>query len=120
MFSAAKAFRGDKMTEKIAEQSHACSCATCQQAPNGARAQLHASINRVAAALDEKNRRRFVGLWATHLGHGGVQHMARVTGLSRTTILRGRREIEQLDYRTEGRARRVGGGRKRVEKNGRT
>jgi hypothetical protein len=108
------------MTEKISEQIHVCSCATCQQAPNGAIAQLPASINRVAAALDEKNRRRFVGLWVMHLGHGGVQHLARVTGLSRTTILRGRREIEQLDHTTEGRVRRVGGGRKRVEKNGRT
>ena len=108
------------MTEKISEQIHVCSCATCHQAPNGAIAQLHISINRVAAALDEKNRRRFVGLWVTHLGHGGGQHMARVTGLSRTTILRGRREIEQLDPPTDGRVRRVGGGRKRVEKNGRT
>jgi hypothetical protein len=108
------------MTEKTSEQIHVCSCATCRQAPNGAIAQLHASINRVAAVLDEKSRRRFVGLWAAHLGHGGVQHLARVTGLSRTTILQGRREIEQLDHTTAERVRRAGGGRKRVEKNGRT
>lgn len=107
------------MTEQTSEPIPDCSCATCQQAPNGAIAQLHASINRVAAALDEKTRRRFVGLRAAHPGHGGVQHLARVTGLSRTTILRGRREIEQLDRPTEGRVRRAGGGRKRVEKNGR-
>jgi hypothetical protein len=108
------------MTEKSAEQLHVCSCATCHQAPNGAIAQLHVSINRVAAALDEKNRRRFVGLWAAHLGHGGVQYLARVTGLSRTTILQGRREIQHLDHPTAGRVRRAGGGRKLVEKNGRT
>ena len=107
------------MTAKSSEQIQVCSCVTCQQAPTGAIAQLHASINRVAAVLDEKNRRRFVGLWGMHFGHGGVQHLARVTGLSRTTILRGRREIEQLDQRTEGRVRRAGGGRKRAEKNGR-
>jgi hypothetical protein len=108
------------MTEKTSEPVRVCSCATCHQAPNGAIAQLHAAINRVAAALDEKNRRRFVGLWAAHLGHGGIQHLARVTGLSRTTILQGRREIAQLDHRTDGRVRRAGGGRKRVEKNGRS
>ena len=108
------------MRESTPEQPHVCSCTTCQQAPHGAIAQLHASINRVAAALDEKSRRRFVGLWAAQLGHGGVQHLARVTGLSRTTILRGRREIAHLDSATAGRVRRAGGGRNRVEKNGRT
>lgn len=45
--------------------------------------------------------------------------MAQVTGVSRTTILRGRRESEQIDSVEEGRIRRSGGGRKRVEKNGR-
>ena len=108
------------MTEKTSGQVHDCSCATCQHAPTGAIALLHASINRVAAALDEKSRRRFVGLRAAHLGHGSVQHLARVTGLSRTTILQGRREIERLDHTPQGRVRRAGGGRKRVEKNGRT
>jgi hypothetical protein len=120
VFSAAKAFRGDKMTEKTPEHIHLCTCATCHQAPQGASAQLHAGTNRVGAALDEKHRRRFVGLWAAPLGYGGVQHLARVTGLSRTTILRGRQEIEQLDHATAGRVRRAGGGRKRVEKNGRS
>jgi hypothetical protein len=106
------------MVETTAEQIPVCSCATCQQAPRGSIAQLHAGINRVAAALDEKHRRWFVGVWAAQLGHGGVQHMARVTGLSRTTILRGRREIEQIERGSEGRIRRAGGGRKRVEKKG--
>jgi len=108
------------MAKKLQARIQVCSCALCQQAPTGAVAQLHVGINRVSAALDEKSRRRFVGLWATHLGHGGVQYMAQVTGLSRTTSLRGRREIEQIDG-VEGKSgiRRRGGGRKRVEKNGR-
>jgi hypothetical protein len=107
------------MEEKTQAPIHVCSCALCQQEPAGAVGQLHVGINRVVAALDEKSRRRFVGLWAAHLGHGGVQYMAQVTGLSRTTILRGRREIEQIDGVGDGSIRRSGGGRKRVEKNGR-
>jgi len=47
----------------------------------------------VLAALDERNRRRFAGLWATHLGWGDIQRVAEITGLSRPTIARGRREL---------------------------
>jgi hypothetical protein len=107
------------MGEKTQAQIHICFCTLCQTEPEGAVGQLHGGINRVVAALDEKSWRRFVGLWAAHLGHGGVQYVAEVTGLSRTTILRGRREIEQIDGVGDGRIRRSGGGRKRVEKNGR-
>lgn len=78
---------------------------------------MHASINRVLASLDEKSRRHFVGLLAAQHGYGGVQHLARVTGLSRTTILRGRREIQQAEPQSSGRVRAAGGGGQLLEKN---
>ena len=49
-------------------------------------------IRQLAATLDEKQRRRFVGLLAADRGRGSVVALARLTGLSRTTILKGRRE----------------------------
>ena len=47
---------------------HQCVCETCQQHPYSAMAKEHQAINRVLAGLDEKNRRRFVGLLALQLG----------------------------------------------------
>jgi hypothetical protein len=73
----------------------------------------------VGVSLDERRRRRFVGLLASQRGYGGVQHVARVTGMSRTTILRGRRELEQGDLTASGRVRAPGGGGIFSEKNGR-
>jgi hypothetical protein len=80
---------------------------------------LHVSINRVVVSLDEKHRRRFVGLLAAQRGYGGVQHVARVTGMSRTTILRGQRELEHRDLASSGRVRAPGGGSLLSEKNSR-
>lgn len=93
---------------------HRCRCRDCRAEPRGATAKLHAGINRVITALDERNRRRFAGLWAAHLGWGGIQRVAEITGLSRPTIARGRRELETGGGST-GRVRRPGGGRPRTE-----
>jgi hypothetical protein len=70
--------------------------------------------------MDEKSRRRFVGLLATQQGWGGVQLMSRISGLSRTTIRRGQREIARAPRSRRQRIRKRGGGRQRVEKNNRT
>jgi hypothetical protein len=70
----------------------------------------------VLAAFDEKSRRRFVGLLALQHGYGGVRYFAMVSGLSHTTILRGRREIQEADADLAGRIRAPGGGRKFIEK----
>lgn len=43
-------------------------CQTCRQHPYSAVAKEHQAINRVVAGLDEKNRRRFVGLLALQRG----------------------------------------------------
>lgn len=96
---------------------HVCACSDCRRHPRSPIAQLHVGINRVAATLDEKSRRCFVGLLATQQGWGGVRRMSQITGLSRTTILRGQREVERTTGSRRQQIRRRGGGRPTVEKN---
>jgi|SRR5215470_6318292 len=96
---------------------HQCICQTCQNHPYCAVAKQHQAINRVVAALDEKNRRRFVGLLALQWGRGGIARLIEITGISRNTICRGRDELQRADRSTTGRLRRSGAGRPTVEKN---
>ena len=95
---------------------HVCTCQECEQDSAGETAELHASINRVLTMLDEKSRRRFVGLLATQHGYGGTQYFACVTGLSRTTILCGQRESARVDVEQHSRIRAAGGGRQALDK----
>jgi hypothetical protein len=76
----------------------------------------HRKLNRVVALLDEKQARRVVGLQAEREGHGGVALLSRVTGMSRTTIAQGQRELVGKDLVPADRVRRPGGGRKPLEK----
>jgi|SRR3970040_956075 len=94
---------------------HRCTCSVCQGHPQSAVAKQHRAINRVLGTLNEKSRRRFVGLLVLQRSRGGVELLATITGLSRTTIRRGRTEIEHTD--PSARVRQSGGGRKAVEKN---
>lgn len=105
------------MSEKSIKPIHVCQCVECQEQPAGETAKLPAGINRMIATLDEKSRRWFAGFWTSQLGHGGVEYVATVTGLSRPTIARGRQEITQGAPEANGRVRTAGGGRKPVEKN---
>src|SRR3972149_1277358 len=107
------------MTKSNEKPLHVCTCADCRRHPRSPVAKLHIGINCVLATMDEKSRRRLVGLLATQEGWGGVQQMSRLTGMSRTTILRGRREIERTSRSRQKRIRTRGGGRKAVEKNSR-
>ena len=100
----------------MAKAVFTCPCHDCTTNPSGETATLHTGMNLMVASLDEKNRRRFAGLWASQLGYGGVQAVARITGLSRTTITRGQQEVEQGVATSERRIRAPGGGRKLIEK----
>jgi len=96
---------------------HQCTCETCQQHPYSEIAKEHRAINRVLAILDEKSRRRFVGLLASQLDHGGTQLLIEITGLSRNTICRGRVEVQRVEPGIlRHRVRGLGGGRQKVEK----
>jgi hypothetical protein len=96
---------------------HQCICQTCQQHSYSALAKEHQAINRIVAGLDEKNRRRFVGLLALQWGRGGIARLIEITGISRNTICRGLAEIQRADRATIGRVRQTGAGRPVIEKN---
>jgi hypothetical protein len=69
----------------------------------------------LSAEMDERHRRQWAAAEARELGHGGVSAVARATGLSRTTITAGRRELDLPASRRAAeapRVRRPGGGRK--------
>src|SRR5438270_740956 len=65
--------------------------------------------------MDERMRRQWAAAEAAELGWGGVSAVATATGLSRTTITAGLRELrgraEQPDAPSPARIRRPGGGR---------
>ena len=105
------------MLQKRRRKIHRWGCATCQQHPYSAVSHQHQAINRVLATLDEKNRRRFVGLVALQWGVGCLSLLSRISGLNRHSIRRGKREIEHPAATADGRIRQPGGGRLAVEKN---
>ncbi len=64
--------------------------------------------------LTERSRRLWAATEARALGHGGIALVERATGVSRSTISRGIRELESGEVLGPERTRRRGGGRKRA------
>lgn len=72
---------------------------------------------KVLGTLNERQARLFVAQKALEQGRGGISRLARLSGMSRPTIMKG---IAELSGRgplpsEEARIRRPGGGRKRIE-----
>ena len=68
----------------------------------------------LGAGLDERGRRLFAAAEARAAGVGGVSAVARATGIARSTIGRG---LKELDFaRATNRVRRAGGGRRALVK----
>src|SRR5271170_3955586 len=63
--------------------------------------------------LDERQRRLYLGSEARALGHGGIRLVARAAGVREATVAQGAAEVD-CGEEPMGRARRPGGGRKRV------
>jgi hypothetical protein len=103
------------MSKRTKPALHTCECAVCQQHRYSKTAREHTAINRVLAGLDERNKRRFVGLLASQ--QGNILLLSAITGLSRNTIYRGQTEVEHPGKTPIEGIRRAGGGRKLVEKN---
>jgi transposase len=67
----------------------------------------------LAGVVDERVRRLMVAAESLAIGRGGQVTVARATGVSRTTIQQGIREVQQPElHARKGRIRRSGGGRK--------
>src|SRR5882672_743447 len=76
-------------------------------------ATLRAKYTALRAVLTERSRRVWAATEARALGHGGVGVVERATGISRSTIQRGLRELEADGAPVSpARTRRAGGGRK--------
>ena len=75
---------------------------------------LQAKYSALAPEFTERSRRLWAATEATALGHGGIALVERATGISRSTIQRGIREVASGQTLSTGRARRPGAGRKAV------
>src|SRR5215470_6558359 len=73
---------------------------------------LAAKFEALLPHLDERGRRLVLGAEARWLGHGGIELVARASGISRKTVSAGATELEGGEDPLEGRIRREGGGRK--------
>ena len=104
-----------KIDENDVRAIHRCSCPECRRRPDGTVAREHRAINRIVACTDERSRRLVVGFLARIYGHGGITLLARITGLDRNTVARGRRELDQADTLPPGRVRHPGARPQRVE-----
>jgi hypothetical protein len=66
--------------------------------------------------LNERDRRLALGAEAKSWGYGGIEEVHRATGVARSTITRGIRDLDgKEDPGMAGRVRASGGGRKRVD-----
>ena len=80
-------------------------------------------MRRYYESLNERDRRRYAGMEALILGHGGQNYIAKILGCSRKTVRKGAAEIAKLPMRTvqkligkvpdeHPKIRNTGGGRK--------
>src|SRR5262249_1140789 len=67
----------------------------------------------IGSKLDERAQRLFAAAEVARAGWVGLRAVARITGLARSTINRGKDDLDGEPL-SEGRVRRNGGGRKRV------
>jgi hypothetical protein len=95
-----------------------CECPICQSREPHPDQSFHHHMNVFLSRLNEPQRRWYVALEAMRLGHGGKHLLAQITGMSPTTILRGRYKLEaDLVGCPELHMRAPGGGRPPAEKN---
>jgi hypothetical protein len=63
---------------------------------------VEAKYRSLAAVLTERSRRLWAATEARALGHGGIALVERATGISRSTIQRGMRELDSGETLTLG------------------
>lgn len=75
---------------------------------------IEEEMRRFYKTLSEKDKRRYAGIEALKLGHGGIGYIAQVLGCRPQTVSQGVKEVQQLpeDSHYDPRIRQPGGGRK--------
>lgn len=69
---------------------------------------------KLAPVLDERMRRLWAGVESSVIGFGGIAVVSKAIGMSRNTIIRGEREIDEINGKTIKTIRKTGGGRKKA------
>ena len=83
-------------------------------------ATIEAKFQALSGRLDEATLRVWAAAEASGIGRGGVSLVAKATGLSRTTIHAGQKELKELlpladgEHKDHPRVRAAGGGRKKL------
>jgi len=72
-------------------------------------ADLEKQMGRFFRSLNERDRRRYAGIEATKLGHGGIEYVSRILGCDPKTIKQGLAEI-QADQELDNQRQRKKGG----------
>lgn len=69
---------------------------------------------KISPVLDERMRRLWAGVESSVIGFGGIAVVSKATGMSRNTIIRGEREIDEISAKPTKTIRKTGGGRKKA------
>jgi hypothetical protein len=76
--------------------------------------EIELKVQRLFATLSEKDRRRYAGIEAAKLGHGGIEYISKLLDIDPKTVRRGIAELEQTGDPVPERVRKEGGGRKKA------
>jgi hypothetical protein len=71
---------------------------------------IELKMQRLFATLSEKDRRRYAGIEAAKLGHGGIDYVSGLFEMDPKTIRRGLTELELPDDPAQSRVRKKRGG----------
>ncbi|MDR2719254.1 MAG: hypothetical protein LBC03_00390 [Nitrososphaerota archaeon] len=76
-------------------------------------------IQKILPLLNEKQRRMYLASEVESIGHGGLRAIHELTGTSKTTIIKGKKELQQQQnqnniQQNQKRIRKTGGGRKSI------
>ena len=75
---------------------------------------LRTKYKALAPVLNERARRIWAATEARQAGRGGITLVARATGISYSTVVRGLKDLESEEVAPPDRVRRAGGGRKKT------
>lgn len=105
------------MTKQTEVNVHTCECAICQAGTDHGTIQQHQRMNLFLSRLTEPQRRWYVGMVSQEPDRPSDVELARITGVDRKTIRRGRQEVlAGLANLPQDRQRQCGGGRVPAEK----
>jgi hypothetical protein len=71
---------------------------------------IELKMQRLFATLSEKDRRRYAGIEAAKLGHGGIDYVSGLFEMDPKTVRRGLTELELPDDPASSRVRKKRGG----------